>query len=218
MRIRPLSRLWPLLAVAASVLCPLSLAANPALEGYTSYVALTAQIRQLDESELVEVRSLGKSLEDRDLWLIVVGAGEVDKKPAIVVVGNVQPARRVGRELALQMGQKLVAKAGQDEATKQLLERYTFYFIPRPDPDGVEKCFRGPFREPAGNARKTDDDRDFTFGEDGPDDLNGDGLITQMRIEDETGRLMPHPQEPRILVPADPKKGERGKYRVLTEG
>ena len=40
-----------------------------------------------------------------------------------------------------------------------------------------------PFREPAGNARKTDDDRDFEFGEDPPEDLNGDGWITQMRIE-----------------------------------
>lgn len=193
-------------------------AANPSLEGYANYVALTEQVRKLDESDLVQVRSLGKSLEGRDLWLIVVGTGEVDKKSAIAVVGNVQPAHLVGSELALRAAQKLVAKAGQDEATRKLLETRTFYFVPRPDPDGTEKCFRGPYREPAGNARQTDDDRDFSFGEDGPDDLNGDGWITQLRIEDETGKLVPHPQEPRILVAADPKQGERGKYRVLTEG
>jgi zinc carboxypeptidase len=192
--------------------------ANPALDGYANYVSLTEQVRKLDESDLVALRSLGKSLDGRDVWLIVVGSGKVDEKPAIVVVGNVDPAHIFGSELALRAAQKLVAKAGQDEATKKLLAERTFYFIPRPDPDGTEKCFRGPFREPAGNARKTDDDRDFSFGEDGPDDLNGDGWITQMRIEDETGKLFPHPQEPRILVTADPKKGERGRYRVLTEG
>jgi murein tripeptide amidase MpaA len=192
--------------------------ANPALDGYANYVALTEQVRKLDESDLVELRSLGKSLDGRDIWLIVVGTGEADKKPAIVVVGSVQPAHIVGSELALRAAQKLVAKAGTDEPTKKLLEQRTFYFVARPDPDGTEKCFRGPFREPAGNARKTDDDRDFSFGEDGPDDLNGDGWITQMRIEDETGKLIPHPGEPRILIPADSKKDERGKYRVLTEG
>ncbi len=192
--------------------------ANPALDGYANYVSLTEQVRKLDESDLVQVHSLGKSLEDREIWLLVVGTGEVDKKPAIVVVGNVQPANLVGSELALRAAQKLVAKAEQDEATKKLLAERTFYFIPRPDPDGSEKCFHGPYREPSGNARKTDDDRDFSFGEDGPDDLNGDGWITQLRVEDETGKLIAHPQEPRILIQADPKKGERGKYRVLTEG
>src|SRR5687768_9461627 len=116
MKVRGLSPFWAPLAVVFSVLCPLSLPANPALEGYTSYVALTEQIRKLDESDLVQVRSLGKSLEDRELWLIVVGDGEVDKKPAIVVIGNVQPAHLVGGELALKMAQQLVAKAGQDDA------------------------------------------------------------------------------------------------------
>ena len=205
--------LWSLAVFGA-----LPAVANPALEGYASYVSLTEQLRKLDEADGVELRSLGKSLEGRDIWLLVVGNGEVDKKPAIAVVGNVEPAHLVGSELALRAAQKLIAKSMTDDATKKLLAKRTFYFIPRPDPDGSEKCFTKPYREPAGNARQTDDDQDFSTGEDGPEDLNGDGWITQMRIEDETGKLIEHPLEPRILVTADLKKGERGKYKVLTEG
>lgn len=56
------------------------------------------------------------------------------------------------------------------------------------------------------------------MGEDGPADLNGDGLITMLRIEDENGDMIPHPDDPRVLIQADPKKKERGRYRLLVEG
>jgi hypothetical protein len=118
----------------------------------------------------------------------------------------------------MRMAQKFVRYSETDAATKKLLETHTFYFIPRPSPDACEKCFARPFRERSGNDRPTDDDRDFQTGDDPPDDLNGDGSITMMRIEDETGQWLPHPDDPRVLIQADRKKGERGKYRLLVEG
>ena len=126
------------LAIVGLALLPSTLSANSALEGYTSYVALTEQIRQLDESDLVQVRSLGKSLEDRELWLIVVGDGEVDKKPAIVVVGNVQPAHLVGGELALKMAMILHAFIQEFPCNRRaLMDEMRIEHDRRPAPDAT---------------------------------------------------------------------------------
>ncbi len=191
---------------------------NPVLQGYLNHEQFSATVKKIGESELAEVVSLGKSAGGRDVWLITIATGKPESKPAIALLGNVQGSHLAGGELALRMVQQLIAKGEKDDAVKKLLERVTLYIIPRPDPDASEKCFVAPFRVPAGNDRKTDDDRDFAFGEDPPNDLNGDGFITQMRIEDSTGTLMLHPDDPRVLITAAPKKNERGKYRILSEG
>ena len=188
---------------------------NPALAGYRNHEQFSAAVKKLGEHDRAEVTSLGKSAGGREVWLITIGGQE--KKPAFAVVGNVHGSHLAGGELALRMAEQIVANADKDEV-KKLLERVTLYIIPRPDPDTSEKCFARPFRNPAGNDRMTDDDRDFSFGEDPPNDLNGDGFITQMRIEDPAGPLMPHPDDPRVLIAADAKKNERGRYRVLSEG
>ena len=191
---------------------------NPALEGYSNYEAFTLQVRELDKSDLIAVQSLGKSYGGREIWLLTLGAGKVDEKPALVILGGVQGAHLAGCELATRMVKRLAEKSATDENIRRLLETTTLYFIPWPDPDASEKCFAKPYRQPLGNARSTDDDRDFQMGEDPPDDLNGDGFITWMRVEDESGDWFPHPDDPRILIEADSKKNERGKFRVYLEG
>ena len=208
----------PLLLCLVLLTGPAAFGQNPALEGYANHEAFSAQVKELDASDLVAVASIGNSVGGRDIWLLTIGTSKTEDKPAIAIVGNVQGSHLAGGEIALRMARKLVEKAKADEPTRKLLDAHTFYFIPRPDPDGCEKCFAKPLRLRAGNDRKSDDDRDFTFGEDPPDDLNGDGIITMMRIEDETGDYFPHPDDPRVLIQVDAKKNEQGKYRLLVEG
>lgn len=212
--------LWLMAAVMALAA---QAAANPALEGYANDVQFTAQVHELDQSDLVTARSLGKSVGGREVWLLTIGlekgdTGKTDDKPAIAVLGNVHGPHLAGAELAMRMAQRLVKYGESDEATKKVLASHTFYIIPRPSPDASEKCFTAPYHERPGNDRKTDDDRDFAFGEDPPDDLNGDGWITMLRVEDLAGEWLPHPDEPRVLIQADRKKNERGQYRLLVEG
>ena len=76
-------------------------------------------------------------------------------------------------------------------------------------------------RTPKGSAssrlrsgvRPVDDDGDGLFDEDGLDDLDADGHITQMRIADPNGDYKPHPDFPNMLVKVKP--GEKGQYRLL---
>lgn len=193
-------------------------ATDPALAGYANYQTLAQQVAQLARSEWVTQSSLGRTLGGREVFLLSIGTGRKDHKPALLVVGNVEAAHLVGSEMAMRIARTLAEKAAADPATRKLLDRFTVYVIPRPNPDGSEKCWGRPLREPSGNARPTDDDRDGQVGEDGPADLNGDGLITMLRIEDENGDMIPHPDDPRVLIQADPKKKERGRYRLLVEG
>jgi hypothetical protein len=109
-------------------------------------------------------------------------------------------------------------KARTEDAFSKLLDRFTLYLIPRPNPDGSEIFFRTPRWEHDGNARRTDDDRDATVGEDPPRDLNGDGLITAMRVEDGRGQYFPRPDDPRVMIKAEPTKNERAGWSIHVEG
>ena len=49
--------------------------------------------------------------------------------------------------------------------------------------------------------------------EDGPDDINGDGHITTMRIKDTLGRLRTDPADKRLMITIKP--GEKGEWTRL---
>jgi len=50
------------------------------------------------------------------------------------------------------------------------------------------------------------------------EDVDGDGRILMMRLEDPNGPWKPHPDEPRLLVRRDPAETGGSYYRVLPEG
>ena len=214
-----LSRIAIAVALIAVAFISAAIAGKPAIEGYSDFAALTMELTELAKSDVCDVKSLAKSPGGRDVWLVTVGRGDIDKKPAILVIGSVEAPHLVGSELAARVTRDLLKRSGgNDQAGRELLDRVTFYIIPRPNPDGSEAFFVQPMQERAGNARKTDDDRDHVTGEDPADDLNNDGLITMMRIVDPAGKHRPHPDDARVMVEANAKKNERGEYSLYTEG
>ncbi len=201
---------------------PEAIAAAPtetthALAGYRNYDALSGELNELAQSPMAELESLGTTLQGRELWLLTVGADPAQTKPAILVVGNVEAPHVLGSELAVRMAKQLLEQADSDVAIKNFLSAYTVYFIPSPSPDATEKNFTFGAREHAGNSVATDDDRDFSFGEDPPVDLDGNGFVTMMRIEDSLGTHRVHPEDPRVMIAIDPKKNETATHRVLVE-
>lgn len=205
--------------VAAQLATPVRGEENPALAGYSNYERLGAAIAEIDQSEWATVVSLGKTQEGRDLPLIKIAAGDdATTRPVVVVVGAVSPAHVAAGELALRLARQLATRAASEEAVRAMLARCEIHILPVASPDAYEKCFRGPFVEPIGNARSTDDDSDGESGEDPPEDLNGDGWITMMRVADPSGTHMPHPDDTRVLIEADRAKNERGQFRLYMEG
>lgn len=188
-------------------------------QDYSSNATLTQRIKSLSDKypQLVKSKTLTQTVGGKSVWMLTLGSGSTDKKPAIAVVGGVDGKHLLGVEMAIGFAEKLLAKSNTD-SVKNLLNKQTFYVFPNMSPDATEQYFAKTKYERSGNATKTDDDRDGRENEDGFDDLNGDGKITWMRILDPTGKYKLNTDDPRSLLLADASKGEEGKYILLTEG
>ena len=68
------------------------------------------------------------------------------------------------------------------------------------------------------NAHSTDDDRDFLIDEDPYEDLNKDGYITLIRVNDPSGKYIESDEDKRVMIEADLSKGQTGNYLLFTEG
>ena len=205
-----------LLAAAAILAPPLSAQAT----GYRNHAALTTAIETLrrDHPRLVTVEVIATSPGGRAVHAVRIGAGaNVDQRPALLIMANAYGPHVVGSEIALGTMQQLAAAYGSDAAVTALLDRTTFYVIPRLNPDAAEAFFRRPLHERTFNELADDQDHDGLQDEDGPDDLNGDGFITMMRIADPAGDWRPDQTDPWLMRRADAVKGETGGWRIMVE-
>ena len=205
-------------AVGVLLLSRVAVAGKPAVEGYADYDAYRLQLESIARSQFATLNSLGSTRGRREVYVLKIGSGKPDDKPALLIVGGVCPPHLLGSELAVRLARRLAGQAKTDKAVRKMLDRVTFYVIPRPAPDACEAFFRRPYLERSGNERPIDDDRDGQTDEDGPDDLDGDGWITMMRVADPTGRYMPHEDDCRVLIEADPNRDQRGRYLLHVEG
>lgn len=172
---------------------------------------------QSQNKNLTKLQSLAKTNDGRDIWVLTIGSGDVENHPAIAVIGGAEGSHPLGSELAVKFAKHLLANSS-DEEIKELLAGTTFHVLPRINPDAAEQYFASLKYERDVNSSSTNDDRDHATNEDGFEDLNGDNLITLIRVEDETGKWMIHPDENRLMKKAETSKGEKGNYHVFSEG
>ncbi|MGN6417595.1 MAG: M14 family metallopeptidase [Pseudobacter sp.] len=207
-------------ALTALTLCslPLLLAAQSPAD-YSNHQQQSRRIQSLQTAypNLVNLKSITRTTGGKDIWMITIGTAPAAAKPAIAVVGGVEGHHLLGSELALGFAENLLAGSSTD-SIRQLLARTTFYVFPNMSPDASEQYFAKLKYERQGNATATDDDRDGRLNEDAFDDLDNNGKITLMRVESPIGDYKPHPDDARVLIKADPLKGEKGIYLLYTEG
>ncbi|MBN1938865.1 MAG: hypothetical protein JW843_04720 [Candidatus Aminicenantes bacterium] len=165
---------------------------------------------------LVRMEVIGKSAGGRDIPMLrLAGAGKPEGRPAVLVAANVEGGHVIGTEAALRMAEKILDGYAKDQT---LLDTRTVFIAPLLNPDGMEAYFAAVRTGRFGNGRSVDEDADGAMDEDGFEDLNKDGMITRMRVKDPEGKWIPDPKEPRLLRLADPKKAEKGIFKVYTEG
>ena len=90
---------------------------------------------------LIELRSIGKSFEGRDIWLVVVtnkATGADTDKPAFWADGNIHAAELTASTACLYWLHQLVAGYGTDPQITHLLDTRAIYLCPRLNPDGAE--------------------------------------------------------------------------------
>jgi hypothetical protein len=205
--------------LAASVLALICGYVMQAQSDYSNFQQQSARINALAKSnpQVASVRSIAKTAGGKDIWMITIGTGKTEAKPAIAVVGGVQGNHLLGTELAIGFAEQLVQGSGSD-SIRTLLVNTTYYVFPNLSPDAMEQYFGKLRYERHGNATSTDDDRDGRPDEDEYDDLDGNGKINWLRIESPLGTYIPHPDDARVLIKADLNKGEKGKYLLIAEG
>jgi len=190
---------------------------------YLSNPVLGTRLQSLvnQNPELARVSRLTQSPGSNEVWLVELGQGtETDRasRPALLVVAGIEGNDLAGTASVVAWLEQLCQEQSTNDTIRKLLQRVTIYALPRVNPDAAEAFFAKPKAESAVNSRPVDDDRDGLIDEDGPEDLNGDGLITWMRVNDPEGEYILDPAEPRLLVRADRAKGQAGAWRLLTEG
>ena len=192
-------------------------------EGYHDYAALTKALHQLADSHknMTSLISIGKTLKGNDLWMLQITGikgPSPEEKQALLICGNAEGDHLIGSEVTLGIAENLVKNYGQDEQITDILDKRTFYIIPRLNPDGAELFFKNILLEHSGNLNPRDEDYDWLIDEDGPEDLNGDGIITLMRIKDQEGDWTIDDKDPRLMKKKEDDTPLDKLYKIFPEG
>jgi murein tripeptide amidase MpaA len=170
--------------------------------------------------QLVRLQSIGKSHEGREVWLVALtcfATGEDTEKPALWVDGNIHASEVSPSSACLYLIQHLVAAYGTDPQVTRCLDTRVFYVCPRVNPDGAEWALADKPKIIRSSTRPYPYDEE-PLGGLVREDVDGDGRMLMMRIEDANGTWKICPEEPRLLVRRDPAEVGGQYYRVLPEG
>jgi murein tripeptide amidase MpaA len=187
---------------------------------YLNYEELTGALKAFaaEHPGLCELVSAGESREGRSIWLLEITnhrTGPAAEKPAFWVDGNTHAGEVTGSMCALYLIQTLLEGHGQNDLITRLLDEQTFYVLPRLSPDGAERYLNTPHTLRAST-------RPWPEPEEEPglhaQDLDGDGHIVQMRVEDPNGEWKKSDKDERLMVPRKPDEAGGTYYRVYKEG
>jgi len=147
---------------------------------------LHAEMKRLRKAwpEFLTLTSIGKSHDGFDIMLMTINnpdTGPESDKAAMYIEANIHGNEIQGGEVCLYTIWDLMEHYGRIDNITRLVDERVFYIVPTVNPDG-----RQYFMEGEGGGARTghvpvDDDNDGLYDEDGPDDLNGNGVIEQIR-------------------------------------
>ncbi len=185
-------------------------------KSYHNPADISSQISAMAKSQpgKMVVHPLGKTFGGVDYQIVEIGKEiKLAKKtlPAILVVANLEGTAPLASEGALFLIRELLDKPERSDSL-------TWYVLASGNPDGAGRYFQKPLQVTGDNNRPWNDDMDELTDEDGPEDLNGDGYITQMRVKDPEGNYIPDKKDARLMKRADAAKGEKGIYKLYPEG
>jgi murein tripeptide amidase MpaA len=190
---------------------------------YTRYyrpheIEAALQAWQQQYPQLCRLSSIGTSHEGRTIWVMTLtnqATGSDDRKPAFMLDANIHASEVTGSMGALHLIETLLTGYGTDQALTELLDRRAIYVIPAVNPDGVEQSLTSPVYVRSGTRPYPyQDERDGLY----PADIDGDGLILQMRVPDPDGAWKISTHDPRLMRKRAPDEHGGTYYRLYGEG
>ena len=164
---------------------------RPLVEGevdfkhFHTYEEATALLKKWASAhpDLVELYSVGQSLERREIWQITITnrkTGRHTDKPAMFIEGGRHAGEISGIEATLYFINHVLTNYGKDPAITALVDTKTIYAKPHNNPDGAS-LYHYTAQTLRSSVRPIDNDADGLKDEDSGEDLDGDGFIRQMR-------------------------------------
>ena len=192
-------------------------------ESYLDYAALSEQLQAWAEAfpACTRLQSLGKTPEEREIWLLSIAADPKQVGPAVWVDGNMHAGEVAGSSAALAIAEAALRLHVGDKPPLELpdaqlavLRSVTFHVCPRISPDGAEAVLReGGFVRSV--PRKWREDRRDPYWL--PRDIDGDGVRRFIRMPDPAGEFVESGGRSGLMLPRriqDPPPY----YRVYPEG
>lgn len=171
--------------------------------------------------DMVDLYEVGKSFEGRPILQMTITnkkTGKDTDKPAAYFEGGRHSGEITSSESILWLTQHLLESYGKDPKITQLIDTKTIYLRPQNNPDGSNLYLNTAIANRS-TVRPHDNDQDGLLDEDEAEDLDGDGIIYQIRRRPKEGEEGTHRIDPR-----DPKGRlmeriqQGGDWIVQTEG
>ncbi|ABG52087.1 peptidase M14, carboxypeptidase A [Trichodesmium erythraeum IMS101] len=187
---------------------------------YYKYQEIVNFLHQMREKNphLIELKVIGKSYGGLDIFLATLtnqNTGKAREKPGYWIDGNIHAVEVTGSAVALYIIYHLLNNYNSNPQVTYLLDNHTIYILPRIAVDGAEKYLTTPYI-----VRSSIRHYPYPEEKDGLhwEDINGDGLILQMRLKDNCGAWKISSEDPRIMVPREPDEFGGTYYSILPEG
>jgi hypothetical protein len=183
---------------------------------YRTPEQVASWINQIEDKNPGSVTSynIATSPGERPVQVIRIGnspESAEEGNPSVFVGANLEGDRPLSTEGAIFLAETILSEPAHYDSLN-------WYILPLGNPDAAARFFSSPLYGDSRNDLPTNDDKDDQTDEDGVNDLNGDGWITKMRVKHPDGVWIVSEEDPRLLLKADPKKGEQGIYKIYSEG
>ncbi|MDT8368366.1 MAG: M14 family metallopeptidase [Longimicrobiales bacterium] len=173
--------------------------------------------------DIVEIQGVGESFGGTPILQATItnkATGAHTDKPAAFFEGGRHSGEITSSESVLWLMQHLVESYGEDPEITRLIDTKTIYLRPQNNPDGSSMYLKTA-QTNRSSVRPIDNDGDGLLDEDPANDLNGDGVITQIRRRPRPGEEATHrtdPRDPSGRLMERVEEGEEGEWIVEQEG
>ncbi len=161
--------------------------------------------------------AIGETPKKRSILLLEVtdlSTGDFAEKPAFVLDGNVHAGEVTGSMACMYFLDTIFSNMEEKEI-RTMLENYTIYCVPRISPDGSEHYLTTPDMLRSADRMYPYDELQAGIQ---PQDIDGDGVIRQMRVKNPHGVFKIYEKDPRIMVKREADEVIGDFYDVFREG
>jgi hypothetical protein len=175
-------------------------------------------------ADIFELYEVGRSFEGRPIMQVSITnkeSGKDTEKPAAYFEGGRHSGEVTSSESVLWLIQYLLQSYGNDDAITELIDTKVIYLRPQNNPDG-SNMYLHTAQSNRSTVRPHDNDRDGLVDEDSPEDLDGDGVIHQIRYrpgadDEDQGTMILDERDPSGRLMRRASAGE-GEWIVVSEG